>query len=132
MKDLQAPSQEVTPRVPTELVSFDGAELLWIDAILFVPAIFGIMFLPDVLRAIALSLSVALVVTYFVLYAWARVHPTSFGARHVMAKPSRFLTDDACAVSDRSRPPGDHDDLRPTSTHSKTRVEVPTLQELFL
>jgi hypothetical protein len=59
-------------------------------------------------------------------------HPTSFGARHVMAKPSRFLTDDACAVSDRSSPPGDHDDLRPTSTHSKTRVEVPTLQELFL
>jgi len=38
------------------------------------------MFLPDVLRAIALSLSVALVVTYFVLYGWARVHPASFGA----------------------------------------------------
>jgi len=80
MKDLQAPSQKVTPRVPTEMVSFDGAELLWIDAILFVPAIFGIMFLPDILRAIALSLCVALVVTYFVLYGWARVHPTSFGA----------------------------------------------------
>jgi hypothetical protein len=80
MKDLYAPSQEVTPRVPKEPVSFDGAELLWIDAILFVPAIFGIMFLPDVLRALALSLCVALVVTYFVLYAWARVHPTSFGA----------------------------------------------------
>jgi hypothetical protein len=80
MKDLHAPSQEITPRVPTEFVSFDGAELLWIDAILLVPVIFGIMFLPDVLRAIALSLSVALVVTYFVLYGWARVHPTSFGA----------------------------------------------------
>ena len=80
MKDLHAPSQEIKPRVPTELVSFEGAELLWVDAILFVPAIFGIMFLPDVLRAIALSLCIGLVVTYFVLYAWARVHPTSFGA----------------------------------------------------
>ena len=84
MKDLAAPSPKVTPRVPTERVSFDGAELLWIDAILLVPAIFGIMFLPDVPRAIVLSISVALVVTYFVLYAWARVHPTSFGA-HLLA-----------------------------------------------
>jgi hypothetical protein len=92
MKDLRAPSHEVTPRVPTEPVSFDGAELLWIDAILLVPAIFGILFLPDVLRAIALSLCVGLVVTYFVLYAWARVHPTSVGA-HLLARmhigPSR-------------------------------------------
>jgi hypothetical protein len=66
-------------RVP-EAVSFDGAELLWIDAILLVPAIFGIMFLPDVLRAIVLSVVVALLAAYFLLYAWARVHPTSFGA----------------------------------------------------
>jgi hypothetical protein len=83
MKDLAAPSQRVTPRVP-ESVSFDGAELLWIDAILLVPVIFGIMFLSDVLRAIVLSVVGALVVTYFVLYAWARVHPTSFGA-HLLA-----------------------------------------------
>jgi hypothetical protein len=80
MKDLDAPSQKVTPRVPAGSTSFDGAELLWIDAILLVPAIFGIMFLPDVVRPIVLSLALALVVTYFVLYAWARVHPTSFGA----------------------------------------------------
>ena len=84
MKDLPAPSQEIKPPVPTELVSVNGAALIWIDAILLVPAIFGIMFLPDVLRAIALSLCVGLVVTYFVLYAWARVHPTSFGA-HLLA-----------------------------------------------
>jgi putative effector of murein hydrolase LrgA (UPF0299 family) len=83
MKDLDAPSQKVTPRVP-ESVSFDGAELLWIDAILLVPAIFGIMFLPDVLRAIVLSVVVALIATYFLLYAWARVHPTSFSA-HLLA-----------------------------------------------
>ena len=82
MKDLAAPSQKVTPRVP-ESVSFDGAELLWIDAILLVPAIFGIMFLSDVPRAIVLSVCIALVVTYFALYAWARVHPTGFGA-HVL------------------------------------------------
>jgi hypothetical protein len=79
MKDLAAPSQKVTPPVPKS-TSFDGAELLWIDAILLVPAIFGIMFLPDVLRAIVLSFVVALIATYFLLYAWARVHPTSFGA----------------------------------------------------
>ena len=80
MKDLHAPSQDVTPRVPTELVSFDGGALLWVDAILLVPAIFGIMFLSDILRTIALSLFVALVVTYIALYAWARIHPTSAGA----------------------------------------------------
>jgi len=81
--------------MPAELKSREGAELLWIDAILLVPAIFGIMFLPDVLRGIVLSLTVALVVTYFMLYAWARVHPTSFGA-HVLdllhigpSKPTR-------------------------------------------
>jgi hypothetical protein len=79
MKDLAAPSQKLTPPVPKPS-SFDGAELLWIDAILLVPAIFGIMFLPDVLRAIVLSVCTALVITYFALYAWARVHPTSFGA----------------------------------------------------
>ena len=79
MKDLAAPSQKVTPPVPKS-TSFDGAALLWIDAILLVPAIFGIMFLPDVLRAIVLSVVVALIATYFLLYAWARVHPTSFGA----------------------------------------------------
>jgi hypothetical protein len=81
MKDLHAPSQDVRPRVPTEFVSFEGAALIWIDAILLVPAIFGIMFLPDALRIIALSLCVASIVGYFILYGWARVHPTSFGAR---------------------------------------------------
>ena len=80
MKDPHASSQEAKPRVPNELVSFDGAALIWIDAILLVPAIFGILFLPDVLRAVALSLCIALIVTYFVLYAWARLHPTSMGA----------------------------------------------------
>jgi len=83
MKDLHAPSQDVTPRIPTEIISFDGAELIWVDAILLVPAIFGIMFLSDVLRAIVLSLCVALVVTYFALYAWARVHPAS-GSAHLL------------------------------------------------
>jgi putative effector of murein hydrolase LrgA (UPF0299 family) len=74
MKDLHAPSQEVRPRTPTDVVSFDGAALIWIDAILFVPAIFGVMFLPTILRALALAVMVALVVSYFVLYSWARVH----------------------------------------------------------
>jgi hypothetical protein len=81
MKDLDAPSQKIRPQVPTRLVSFEGAELLWIDAILLVPAIFGVMFLPDVLRVIVMSLFVGLLVAYFALYSWARLHPTSFGAR---------------------------------------------------
>jgi hypothetical protein len=80
MKDLHAPSQEVRPRIPTELVSFDGAALLWIDAILLVPAIFGLMFLPTIARALALSVVIALLVTYAVLYSWARMHPASAGA----------------------------------------------------
>ena len=75
MKELRVPSQEIHPHVPNELVSFDGAALLWIDAILLVPAIFGVMFLPTILRAVAISVLVALTVTYFILYAWARVHP---------------------------------------------------------
>ena len=80
MKELQAPSRENRPRVPTEVVSFDGVALLWIDAILFIPVIFGVMFLPALLRAVVVSVAVALAVTYFILYSWARVHPTSFGA----------------------------------------------------
>jgi hypothetical protein len=63
-----------------QLVSFDGAALLWINAILLVPAIFGVMFLPTLWRAVMLSLGVALVVTYFILYSWSRLHPTSTGA----------------------------------------------------
>ena len=83
MKDLHAPSQEVRPRVPTDIVSFDGAALLWIDAILFVPAIFGVMFLPDPFRLIVLSLCIGLLVTYAILYSWARVHPTT-NVAHVL------------------------------------------------
>ena len=83
MKELRAPSQDIHPHAPNELVSLDGAALLWIDAILLVPAIFGVMFLPTILRAVALSVMVALVVTYFVLYSWARLHPAGKGA-HVL------------------------------------------------
>jgi DNA helicase-2/ATP-dependent DNA helicase PcrA len=68
------------------------------------------------------------------IYTPARMptHPTSFGARHVMAKPSRFLTDEVCAFVERRSCGGGHHanpDRRPDTT---TRVEVPTLQELFL
>jgi hypothetical protein len=38
------------------------------------------MFLPTILRAVTLSVMIALVVTYFVLYSWARMHPASTGA----------------------------------------------------
>ena len=65
------------------LVSFDGAELLWIDAILLVPVIFGVMFLPGLFRALVMSVGVALGVTYLLLYWWARLYPTGAGA-HVL------------------------------------------------
>jgi putative effector of murein hydrolase LrgA (UPF0299 family) len=74
MKDLHAPSQEIRPRVPVDIVSFDGAALIWVDAILLVPAIFGVMFLPTILRALAIAVMLAVVVSYFVLYSWARAH----------------------------------------------------------
>jgi type VI protein secretion system component VasK len=95
MKDLHAPSQVVRRKTPTELVSFDGAALLWIDAILLVPAIFGLMFLPTIARALALSVIVALLVTYALLYWWARVHPASAGAHLLDALhigPTRRVT----------------------------------------
>jgi len=80
MQNRQAPSREIRPHVPTELVSSDGAALLWIDAILLVPAIFGVIFLPTFVRAVVLSVALALVVTYVLLYSWSRVHPASRGA----------------------------------------------------
>ena len=94
MKEPQAPSRESRPRVPTGVVSFDGAALLWIDAILFIPVIFGVMFLPALLRALVVSVAMALAATYVILYSWARVHPTSAGAHllerlHIAPPPTR-------------------------------------------
>ena len=78
MKDLHAPSQEIHLRVPTGLISFDGAALIWIDAILLVPAIFGIMFLPGMLRAVVGG-GAAVLTILFVLYLLFRTdsaHPS--------------------------------------------------------
>jgi len=66
-----------------ELVSFDGAALLWMNGILLIPVIFGVMFLSDLLRVLALSVTIAVLVTYGVLYVWAKGHPQSAGA-HVL------------------------------------------------
>jgi hypothetical protein len=52
-KDLHAPSQRIRPRLPIEWVSNQGWSLIWIDAILLVPVIFGVMFLPPVARLLA-------------------------------------------------------------------------------
>src|SRR3954447_2558179 len=54
----------------------------------------------------------------------------SHGARHVLAKPSRFLTDQARSVTDAHQPV---DQLHAaTADNAGGRVEIPTLQELFL
>jgi len=79
-KDLRAPSQEIRPHVPDGWVANTGWALLWIDGILFVPLIFGVMFLSSLIRLLILSVGIAIVATYGILYAWARVHPTSSSA----------------------------------------------------
>jgi hypothetical protein len=73
------PSQEVRPHTPDQYVSNRGWALIWIDAILFVPVIFGVMFLPGLLRLLILS-GIAIAATLGILCAWARVHPTSASA----------------------------------------------------
>jgi DNA helicase-2/ATP-dependent DNA helicase PcrA len=67
------------------------------------------------------------------IYTPARMptHPTNFGARHVLAKPSRFLTDKARAALDSPPPATDRPGSRSAVDRSPARVEVPMLQELF-
>jgi DNA helicase II / ATP-dependent DNA helicase PcrA len=55
-------------------------------------------------------------------------HPTSFGARHVLAKASRFLTDEAGTKLDVSEPAGT-DPARPAL--GAARVAIPSMHELF-
>jgi DNA helicase-2/ATP-dependent DNA helicase PcrA len=57
-------------------------------------------------------------------------HLTSFHARHVLAKASRFLTDAACAVLDVQEAAVDE---RPAAGADvvAARVEIPTMEELF-
>ena len=56
-------------------------------------------------------------------------HPTSYRARHVLAKPSRFLTDAACALTERVEPV----EAQPAgaATSGASRIEIPALAELF-
>jgi len=68
---------------PYQYVSNSGWALIWIDAILFVPVVFGVMFLPGLLRLLILSVGIGVAATLSILYAWARVHPTSASA-HVL------------------------------------------------
>jgi len=79
-KELPAPSQEVRLHMPNRYVSNSGWALIWIDAILLVPVVFGVMFLPGLLRLLILSVGIGVAATLGILYAWARVHPTSASA----------------------------------------------------
>jgi putative effector of murein hydrolase LrgA (UPF0299 family) len=47
---------------PDEFVSLDGMSLIWICTILFVPAIFGVMFLPHTWALVALAVGVVVAV----------------------------------------------------------------------
>jgi hypothetical protein len=67
-KHVHTPSQDIRPRVPTEWVSNDGWSLIWIDAILLVPAIFGVMFLPPGPRLAAYVVMGALTAIGWVFY----------------------------------------------------------------
>ena len=77
---LRAPSDEPRRYFPEDFVSGDGMALIWMNAILLVPLIFGVMFLPPLIRAMVLSLAAGIAATYGILYAYARLHPTSAGA----------------------------------------------------
>ena len=83
--DQRASSGTMQPRVEQEWISDTGWALIWIDAILLVPAIFGVMFLPLVIRLLLLSVGIALVGTYVILYTWARTHPRSTSAHLLQA-----------------------------------------------
>ena len=76
----RTPNQSVSPE---QYVSNDGWALIWINTILLVPAIFGVMFLPSILRLLVFSLGIGLTVTFVLVYGWARVHPASSVA-HVL------------------------------------------------
>jgi DNA-binding transcriptional regulator PaaX len=54
---------------------------------------------------------------------------TSYRARHVYAKASRFLTEDAIAVLDVQQ----HEPLRAPlqPAHGNPRVEIPAMEHLF-
>jgi DNA helicase-2/ATP-dependent DNA helicase PcrA len=56
-------------------------------------------------------------------------HPTSFHARHVIAKASRFLTDEARAVLDEREAPSEH--LAAEAPGIASRIEIPAMDELF-
>ena len=60
------------PHGPEDLVSLDGWSLIWIDAILLVPAIFGVMFLPATVRLMIVGAALAFAAVCGVLYSWAR------------------------------------------------------------
>ena len=57
-------------------------------------------------------------------------HPTSFGARHVLAKPSRFLTSAVRAV-DGHRGPARAGYSGQTPHSAPVRVKIPTLEDLL-
>jgi DNA helicase-2/ATP-dependent DNA helicase PcrA len=57
-------------------------------------------------------------------------HPTSFHARQVIVKASRFLSEDALAVLDRHELPTDHPAVS-VAAPASARVDLPTLEELF-
>ena len=79
-KALRAPSQDVRPHMPDQYVSNNAWALIWIDAILLVPVVFGMMFLSSLIRILILSVGIALAATFGISYSWARVHPTSASA----------------------------------------------------
>jgi hypothetical protein len=60
---------EMRPHVPDEYVSLDGWSLIWIDAILLVPAIFGVMFLPTPVRLAVLAAVIVIGAASGILYS---------------------------------------------------------------
>ena len=61
-------SHGMRPHAPDEYVSLDGLSLIWIDTILLVPAIFGVMFLPTPVRLAVLAGVIVVGAAFAILY----------------------------------------------------------------
>ena len=87
-----ASSQQVRPHVRDEWISNSGWALLWIDGILLVPAIFGVMFLSLVPRLLVVGIVAAIAGLLGILYVSARMNPAGATGRllevfHVAPRP---------------------------------------------
>jgi hypothetical protein len=67
--DPRGHSHAMRPHIPDQYVSLDGLSLIWIDTILLVPVIFGVMFLPTPVRLAVLAAVIVIGAAFGILYS---------------------------------------------------------------